>query len=231
LHTFFQTNVSTGIFLPEESKHAIRVLRLQQGDEIRISDGKGKIYSAKISTTESGKCAFEIVSTVSVPPRNFSIHLAISPTKNIDRIEWLVEKSVEIGVEKISFLLCATSERKTVNMERIDKVVISALKQSQQAWLPQINQITPFSEFISKSKEAQRFIAHVDSTNPILLANSAKPGVDYVVVIGPEGDFNDKELATALSAGFTKVSLGPNRLRTETAGLVAVAAINQVNLS
>jgi 16S rRNA (uracil1498-N3)-methyltransferase len=230
LHTFFQTDVSSGKLLPDESRHAIRVLRLQRGDEIRISDGKGKFHTARINSTESGKCGFEIISTNSLPARNFSIHLAISPTKNIDRIEWLVEKVVEIGVEKISFLLCAASERKVVNMERIDKVAISALKQSQQAWLPEINPLVSFGKFITKIKAPNKFIAHVDAGNPRQLVHLVKPGADTVVMIGPEGDFNEEELAAAASAGFIKVSLGKNRLRTETAGLVAVTTLNQANL-
>lgn len=229
LQTFYQSNVSSGYLLSEESKHAVKVLRLISGAEIQLADGKGNFYHARITSPNPNKCEFEILTSTANPKRNFSIHLAIAPTKNADRMEWMVEKCVEIGIEKISFLLTKTSERKSINMERLEKITVSAMKQSQQAWLPEIVQITSLQAFLKERPETQKFIAHVDDQNPNRLQHLASPRSDYVILVGPEGDFTEEELDVASSAHFKKVSLGPHRLRTETAGLVAVTALNQVN--
>ena len=141
----------------------------------------------------------------------------------------MVEKSVELGVEKISFVRCATSERKAINMERLEKIVVNAMKQSQQAWLPELVPIMPLEEFIRVCKERHRFIAHVDSGNPVLLKQLAVPYSDYVAMVGPEGDFTGTEIASAVSHGFKKVSLGSSRLRSETAGLAIVMTLNLLN--
>ena len=229
MHTFYQSDVSSGYLLAEESKHAVKVLRLGFRDEIELVDGKGNLYHTRITSPDPHKCEFEILSSTFIPKRNFSIHLAIAPTKNADRIEWMVEKSVEIGIEKISFLLCKTSERKSINMERLEKIVVSAMKQSQQAWLPEIIQMISLQKFMEERPETQKFIALVDDKNPNLLRHLASPQSEYVILIGPEGDFTEEELVAASAAGFKKVSLGPNRLRTETAGLAAVLALNLLN--
>jgi 16S rRNA (uracil1498-N3)-methyltransferase len=229
LHLFYQPEISEGHLLAEESRHAVKVLRLQAGDEIELVDGKGQWAKVRITFPESRKCAYEIMESALQPRRDFSIHLGIAPTKNADRTEWMVEKCVEIGVEKISFLVCKTSERKIVHMDRLEKIAISAMKQSRQAWLPLLMPMTPFGDFTHQSSETQKFIAYVDEKNPVQLKHLASPGSDYVVLIGPEGDFTGEELASAQHAGFLKVSLGPNRLRTETAGLAAVLALNLIN--
>lgn len=207
----------------------MKVLRLMSGVEIQLVDGKGNLYHARITSPHSHKCAFDILTSTVVPKGNFSIHLAIAPTKNADRLEWMVEKCVEIGIEKISFLLCKTSERKSINMERLEKIAVSAMKQSQQTWLPEIVQMTSLQTFLKERPETQKFIAHVDDQNPNLLQHLASPRSDYVILVGPEGDFTKEEIEMASSQGFRKVSLGPTRLRTETAGLVAVIALHQIN--
>lgn len=229
MHTFYQSDVSSGYLLADESKHAVKVLRLVSGDEIRLADGKGNLYHARISSPDPFKCEFEILTSAAIPKRTFSIHLAIAPAKNSDRMEWMVEKCVEIGIEKISFLLCKTSERKSINMERLEKIAVSAMKQSEQAWRPEIFQMIPLTTFIAERPETQKFIAHVDDKNPHLLQHLASPRSDYAVLVGPEGDFTEEEVEAASSHGFRKVSLGPTRLRTETAGLAAVIALNQIN--
>jgi 16S rRNA (uracil1498-N3)-methyltransferase len=161
-----------------------------------------------------------------IPRRVSSIHLAIAPTKNIDRMEWLVEKCTEIGIDKITFLRCKTSERPTVPLERLQKLALSAMKQSRQAWLPELVDMTSFKEFVGRVTEPQRFIAFVDDANPLHLAGAATPDKDSVLLIGPEGDFTPEELHQATTNGFQKVSLGPNRLRTETAGLFGIALLS-----
>ena len=209
----------------EESRHVVKVLRKVTGDELAITDGKGSFYQARITNADSKKCSFEIISKKELPKKNYFIHLAIAPTKNADRMEWFVEKAVEIGIDKITFFQSKTSERKTINLERIEKIAISAMKQSQQAWLPAVSGIISFNELM-KEKADQKFIAYVDAANPHHLKNVAKPKGDYLLLVGPEGDFSSEELQLALENKFQKVSLGTNRLRTETAGVVACHILN-----
>ncbi len=199
-----------------------------KGDELHLTDGKGYFYTARITQDDPKKCGFEIVEKKQIPKRKYQIHIAIAPTKNADRMEWFVEKAVEIGVDKITFFQSKNSERKTINLERVEKIAISAMKQSQQAWLPSIKGVLAFKEII-KDLTAQKFIAHVDSQNPVHLKNVTKPNDHYLVLIGPEGDFSLEELELASQNNFQKVSLGSNRLRTETAGLVACEIMNIVN--
>ena len=226
---FYQTEISSGILGPEESRHAIKVLRLESGATIELTDGKGNLYQARLTEADTRQCAFKIMHVNSVPVRNFSIHVAIAPTKHADRMEWMVEKCVEIGIEKISFLRCKTSERKTISMERLNKIIVSAIKQSRQAWLPALSEMTPFGKFIEDCTASQKFIATVDEDNPNHLAQMASPQKDYVVLIGPEGDFTKDEIGLAISQGFLMAGLGPNRLRTETAGLTACCILNLIN--
>jgi len=230
VNLFFQPAVSEGVnhLTAEESYHAFRVLRLSVGDEIKITDGKGVIYQAQITSIDSKKCVFKANTHEKIPDKNFRIHIAIAPTKNADRIEWFVEKAVEIGIHEISFILCKNSERKVLNIERIEKIAVSAMKQSQQPWIPTLHPLQPLNDIL-KQQADQKFIGHVDSSNPVHLKAIAKPNKSYLVLIGPEGDFSNEELNTALQAGFEKVSLGENRLRTETAGLTACQTLQFVN--
>lgn len=222
---FYQPDLALSHLTPEESHHAIHVLRLRVGDAIEVTDGLGTLASAELTSDEKRKAGFRIIQSHKIPRRPFSIHLAIAPTKNIDRMEWLVEKCTEIGIDKITFVRCKTSERPTIPLERLQKLVLSAMKQSRQAWLPELVDMTPFKDFVGRVAEPQRLIAYVDATNPHHLSTFLKPKGDRVLLIGPEGDFTREELDQALGSGFNKVSLGPNRLRTETAGLYGVVVM------
>lgn len=202
---------------------------MKPGDTIHLTDGSGFLYTAFVQDANPKKCSFTISEKKGISKRNVSVAIAIAPTKNIDRTEWFVEKAIEIGIEEIYFMICKTSERKTVNMERINKIAISAMKQSGQARLPHIHKVAPFGEMVDHIV-SQKFICHVDAANPVHLKSLAKGQSNYLVLIGPEGDFSEEEIQLALAHGFQKVSLGPNRLRTETAALTACQILNFVNL-
>jgi 16S rRNA (uracil1498-N3)-methyltransferase len=231
VNLFYQPLIPNGVrYLDEEeSRHCVKVLRKNQGDSIRLTDGKGLFYDAIIRKADSKQCTFDITSDQESPKRNFSIHLAISPTKNADRLEWFVEKATEFGIDKITPIHCQHTERTYFKADRLEKVAVSAMKQSLKATLPVIQALTDFQALIKSSSEEQRFIAFVDSNNPNHLLRLASPHASYLVVIGPEGDFSSEELGLALNAGFIKVSLGDSRLRTETAGIAACHILNLVN--
>ena len=211
----------------EEARHATKVLRLQTGDALELTDGKGSLYSAVITELSKSACHFSINETLSIPRRKYSIHIAIAPTKNIDRIEWFVEKATEIGIDTISFIQCQNSERRVVNMERITKKAISAMKQSGQAWLPELRPIRKVEALFDEACD-HKYIAYVDQANPKHLKEAPLQS-DYLVLIGPEGDFTQQEIDAAMNKGFQKVSLGLTTLRTETAGLAACHTLNLIN--
>ncbi len=221
--TFYLPEVKEGITIlsPEESRHAAKVLRLKSGDSIQIFDGHGGLYTAEIIDPHHKKTAFRIVDKEHYPPPVSYIHIAIAPTKNIDRTEWFVEKAVEIGISEISFILCKNSERKVLKLDRIEKKAISAMKQSMNGFLPRINELATFKDFITQVDQDGKYIAYVDFNNPKQLVEAAKDNKNHCVLIGPEGDFSIEELELALEHGFKKVALGNSRLRTETAGIVA----------
>ena len=231
MNLFYQPRIPEGILHldTDESRHCIKVLRKGKGDTIRITDGCGSFYEAIITDDNPAACAFIIERKIVEAPRSYSIHLAISPTKNADRIEWFVEKAVELGIDTISLVLCKHTERAYLKTERLEKVALSAMKQSLKATLPKIAAATNFQTIVEKSSEPFRFIAFVDHANPDHLKDIAKPGSDYLVLIGPEGDFSAEELQLAQVHGFQKVSLGESRLRTETAGLAACLILNLIN--
>jgi 16S rRNA (uracil1498-N3)-methyltransferase len=231
LELYYQPDIDKGIqFLhEEESRHAIKVLRHKPGDLLNVTDGRGVLYQATIIKANASKCEFSVASKSIIEPKNYTIHLAIAPTKNVERIEWLVEKIVEIGVNKISILPTKHSERNRIKIDRLYKKAISALKQSGQYYLPEINQQADFTEFIKQQPADEKFIAHVDESNEVHLQNAAGKSKNYIVLIGPEGDFSKDELHMAIEAGYIKVSLGKNRLRTETAGMAACHILNLVN--
>jgi 16S rRNA (uracil1498-N3)-methyltransferase len=230
LNLFYQPRIPDGIHHldEEESRHCLRVLRKKTGDIILITDGQGQFYDARITGEDQRACTFAITAQHISPTRPYRIHIAISPTKNADRIEWFVEKTVELGIDTITLVECEHTERTYHKTERLKKVAISAMKQSMQARLPQIHGLTAFNTIVTLPA-TQKLVAYVDSTNPLHLKHAAQPGGDYLVLIGPEGDFTPTELNDALSHGFTKVSLGINRLRTETAGMAACHTIHLVN--
>ncbi len=214
----------------DDSRHAMKTLRLKPGDAIAVTDGRGNRHSAIITPSTGKLTTFRITDTRTTPPRPFSIRICVAPTKSLDRIEWFVEKAVEIGVERVSFFFGKHSERRVLKLERIEKIAVAAMKQSLQSWLPRFDDAVPFSELLHTIAEPQRFIAHLpDSEPPVNLSKSATPGGSYVVLIGPEGDFSDTELKQALNTSFQLATLGPTRLRTETAALTACQVLNFIN--
>jgi 16S rRNA (uracil1498-N3)-methyltransferase len=231
VNLFYQPRIAEGVhYLDEdESRHCIKVLRRKKGDALHITDGHGNFYNARITSEDISKCSFEIISTIADSSRNFKIRIAISPTKNADRIEWFVEKAVEIGIDSITLIDCKHTERTHVKTDRLQKVAISAMKQSVKARLPKLESLINFNTFIRSTSGQGKFIAYVDASNPLHLKDAAKPDQDCLVLIGPEGDFSADELQLALSHGFQKVSLGSSRLRTETAGLAACHILNLIN--
>ena len=231
VNIFYQPRIGDGVLYldDEESRHCIKVLRHKIGDSIRLTDGKGNFYDAIITGDSFRQCEFELTNASPVEPLTYSVHIAISPTKNADRIEWFVEKCVEIGVDKISLVNCEHTERTFIKSERLTKIAVSAMKQSIKASLPFIAGPIDLLPFITGADETHRYMAHVDAENEAVLQRVAPLGGKYLILIGPEGDFSPRELAVAREHKFTKVSLGPSRLRTETAGLVACHILNLIN--
>ena len=218
----------------EESRHAVRVLRLREGDELNVTDGRGNLYRCQIVEANDKACvveASELLSAFHFPLS--TLHLAVAPTKNPSRMEWLVEKAVEIGVGEITLLNCDHSERSFLKTDRLEKLAVSAMKQSLHTVLPEIHPAVSLRDLLSTFRfplSTQKFIAHCEADKPRTpLATALQPGKDAVVLIGPEGDFSEEEIALALECGFQPVSLGPSRLRTETAALYAVTAFNLIN--
>lgn len=206
----------------EESQHCVRVLRYGRGDEILLTDGHGNTYNAKITNPHPKHCEFEILSSErQEPSHHFHLHIAIAPTKNIERVEWMVEKCTEIGIDEITPLLCRFSERKQLRTDRLEKIILSAAKQSLTPYLPKLNQLTSFNDFIKQTQAETKFIAHCYKNEKQELANLIQRGKSTVILIGPEGDFSEQEVELALHSGYAPVSLGNSRLRTETAAIVA----------
>lgn len=228
---FYQPGATDGVnYLdPHESRHCVKVLRKETGSKIRITNGKGAIFEAQITQANAAKCLFEITSQVLIPAPKYSLHLAVAPTKNMDRMEWMVEKCIEIGIDRISFIQTTNSERTSIKTDRLEKIAISAMKQAFHPFLPSIDGICSFSALLQKAKSGQKFIAHIGNNSPPHLMDLVKPGGECVVTIGPEGDFTSEELNTAIASGFKQVSLGASRLRTETAGITAAHIISLVN--
>ena len=231
MNLFYQPLIQEGIHYLDtaESKHSTKVLRKRIGDNLDITDGKGFLYHARITKADIHQCAFEITEKIASPPQDYSIHIAISPTKNTDRIEWFVEKVVEFGVDEITLIECDHSERMHIKLERLEKLAISAMKQSLKYKLPSISGPIEVSDIIRRATAPAKFIAHVDPKNPNHLKNLAAPTTQYLILIGPEGDFSEGELKLAAEHDFKKVSLGSSRLRTETAGIAACHILNLVN--
>ena len=206
----------------EEATHALRVLRLTVGDELEITDGKGNLYKAVISSIAGKHCYVEAKEVIG-KPKNWQgdVHIAIAPTKNMDRIEWFAEKATEIGLDAITFLNCRFSERKVVKTDRVERIVVSAMKQSLKYTKPTVSDMVDFKKFIAQERPGAKFIAHCYDSERVLLKEVLVPGEDATVLIGPEGDFSPEEVQLAVKAGYRPVSLGSSRLRTETAALVA----------
>jgi 16S rRNA (uracil1498-N3)-methyltransferase len=214
----------------EESKHAVRVLRLQSGDEVQLIDGRGGLYEAKITDAHPKRVILQITSVINeFNKRNHYLHIAIAPTKNIERLEWFLEKATEIGIDEISLIISQRSERKEAKPERLNKIITSAIKQSIKAYHPVLNAPLPLSALITKSFEGQKFIAHCMPGDKADLRDILDLQGRYLILIGPEGDFSPAEVDEALHNGFKAITLGQARLRTETAALEACFEVNFLN--
>lgn len=217
-------------FDKDESRHISKVLRKQEGDEIHITDGKGNLYTARLSLVTLKSCEAVIEQCEERPARNYSLHLAVAPTKSNDRYEWFLEKATEIGVDQITPVICDHSERKVVKTDRMEKILQSAMKQSLSCFLPRLNPPVSLQEFIQEGHPELKFIAHCYPEERYDLKRRVQPDCDILILIGPEGDFSEKEVDLAIENGYLPVVMGDNRLRTETAAIVAchtVALFNQ----
>jgi len=223
---FGNINSAGQIILEDDELRHLKVVRKNVGEKILITDGAGNIYTSVISEINKHDCIATIESKEVQKISRPLFHLAIAPTKNIDRIEWLLEKCVELGLYKISFLVCRHSERKDVKTDRLKRIAISAIKQSGKALLPVINEMQPFNNFLKTELEEQKLICAMEAGPENHLKNILKPGKDAVILIGPEGDFHESETLAAKENGFVLTSLGPERLRTETAAMAACAYFN-----
>lgn len=230
MELFFDPNFTgQGILCESESKHCINVLRHKVDDIITIADGKGHYYTGKIKTAHHKRCEIEHIETIKHSLPNVSIHLAVAPTKNMDRYEWLVEKATELGISEITPLLCNHSERKKIRIDRIERIAIAAMKQSLKAFAPIVNELTRFDTFIKQIDTSKAYIAHCYNSEKQSLKEAYSSQEYLTLLIGPEGDFSEQEVELAKAAGCKPVSLGTSRLRTETAGVVAVHTIHLIN--
>jgi 16S rRNA (uracil1498-N3)-methyltransferase len=227
---FYAPDIASTSLLPEdESQHCLRVLRYNEGREMSITDGKGSFYKCILMDTDIKGCAVSIKEIITPQKRNFNIHIALAPTKNTDRMEWFVEKATEIGIDQISFLRCRRSERRELKLARLQKIAVSALKQSQKAFLPEINEMTDFKSFVKNDFDSCKMIAHCDDDERKKIREIYSTGNNALILIGPEGDFSSEEISLARDNGFSPVSLGHSRLRTETAAMVACHTIHLLN--
>lgn len=232
---FFAPDIESTLTLPQsDSQHCVRVLRMQPGDELDVIDGRGHRFRCVLAAAHSKHAAVEIIERIDMPLCwSQQITVAVAPTKHMDRMEWMVEKLTEIGVNRIIPLLCRRSERKEIKTERLEKIAISAMKQSLKSVLPEISPMTPVHDVIKSFTDTQRFMAYCDPSIPRLnLSHEYQAGKDTVIMIGPEGDFAPEEIKAALTAGWKPVTLGENRLRTETAAIVSCDTfhiIDQIN--
>ncbi|MBL0012465.1 MAG: 16S rRNA (uracil(1498)-N(3))-methyltransferase [Flavobacterium sp.] len=212
-------------FDKEESKHIVKVLRKKDGDILFVTNGLGFLFTTKIVLAIESKCTVAIVSFEKSNRLSFHLHLAVAPTKMNDRFEWFLEKATEIGVSEITPIICEHSERKFIKNERFEKIIVAAMKQSNQYYLPKLNEPIIFKDFLKQEFSGQLFIAHCEDTDKTLLKEVLRPKSDVTILIGPEGDFSVKEIQMALDTKFIPVSLGHTRLRTETAAIVACHSV------
>lgn len=214
----------------EESKHAVRVLRLEVGAEVQLIDGKGGLYTAQIKDAHPKRTILQITNVVTgYNKRNHYLHIAIAPTKNLDRLEWFLEKATEIGIDEISLIICQRSERKEAKIERLNKIITSAIKQSLKAYHPVLNEPIAFNKFLTQPFDGQKFIAHCEDSEKTNLSLELQKQGRYLILIGPEGDFSPVEIDAALHNGYKAITLGESRLRTETAALEACFEVNFLN--
>jgi len=233
MHIFYTPDIKGAEYKlnEEESKHCIRVLRLKTGDQINLIDGNGGFYLAEITNDHPKRCELKIIQTEKeYGKRNYHISIAVAPTKNIERYEWFLEKSTEIGVDEFIPFISQTSERKVIKPERLNKIINAAVKQSIQAYRPRLSDLLKFKDLINIDFDGKKFIAHCFDTPKDYLKNRIEKGDKVLILIGPEGDFSMEEVAQAKTKGFEEISLGESRLRTETAAIVAVHTVALANL-
>ena len=220
------------ILSEEESKHAIRVLRMDTGDRLHLIDGRGGLYEAQIIDPHPKRTVLTILNVEEEFQRpKYHLHIAVGPTKNIDRIEWFLEKATEVGIQEITPVICEHSERKEVKLDRLNKVVVAAMKQSLKAYLPKLNPAVSFKQFLREipKEGVQKAIAHCVDAEKKYLNQVLEPAQHYIILIGPEGDFSEEEIDLALQMGFHPISLGEARLRTETAALATCMEVSLLN--
>lgn len=232
MHLFYTPDIKTATYQldEEESKHCIKVLRLKNGDQVNLIDGKGGFYLAEIIDGHPKRTVLNIKQkNPEYAKRNHYLHIALAPTKNIDRFEWFLEKATEIGIDEITPIICDRSERKEIKLDRSNKIIASAIKQSLKAYIPKLNNYLTFKTFISQASADLKFIAHCEENKKSAIGDVFKPQQKYLILIGPEGDFSPSEIELALQNGFVAITLGESRLRTETAALEACFEINYLN--
>ncbi|MBF4507408.1 16S rRNA (uracil(1498)-N(3))-methyltransferase [Flavobacterium sp. JLP] len=212
-------------FDKEESRHIIKVLRKKDSDILHVTNGLGLLFETEITLASDNKCIVEVLSITKSPEPKFRLHLAVAPTKMNDRFEWFLEKATEIGIQEITPIFCDRSERKVINLERFEKIILAAMKQSNETFLPKLNEAISFKEFVKQKNEGLQLIAHCEETDKKSLKEVLKPNENVTLLIGPEGDFSEKEIALALENNFKPVTLGNTRLRTETAAVVACHSV------
>jgi len=229
MQLFYNPNIDetteTFSFDKEESRHIIKVLRKKDSDILHVTNGLGLVFETEITLASDNKCIVEVLSIKKTPEPKFRLHLAVAPTKMNDRFEWFLEKATEIGIQEITPVFCDRSERKVVNKERFEKIILSAMKQSNETYLPKLNDAISFKEFIKQKNKGLQLIAHCEETDKKSLKEVLKPNENVTLLIGPEGDFSEKEIALALENNFQPVMLGNTRLRTETAAVVACHSV------
>ena len=212
-------------FDKEESRHIIKVLRKKDSDILHVTNALGLLFETEITLASDNKCIVEVLSIKKSPEPKFRLHLAVAPTKMNDRFEWFLEKATEIGIQEITPVICDRSERKVINLERFEKIILSAMKQSNETYLPKLNEAISFKEFIKQKNKGLQLIAHCEETDKKSLKEVLKPNENVTLLIGPEGDFSEKEIALAVENNFQPVMLGNTRLRTETAAIVACHSV------
>lgn len=234
MHLFYTPDINPThpqyFLTEEESKHAIRVMRLEVGSAVQLIDGKGGLYTAEIIDAHPKRTILQIKNTTQgYNRRNHYLHIAIAPTKNMERLEWFLEKATEIGIDEISLIICQRSERKEAKTERLNKIITAAIKQSLKAYHPKLNEVMPLAELLGKPFDGQKFMAHCEDSEKVTLASTLQKHSRYLILIGPEGDFSTNEIDMALQNGFNAITLGESRLRTETAALEACFEVNFLN--
>jgi 16S rRNA (uracil1498-N3)-methyltransferase len=232
MHVFYTPDLISDVYTlnEEESKHCSKVLRLNLGDVISLIDGKGGLFKAEISGISKKNVQLKVIDKqTEFGKRNHYLHIAIAPTKNIDRLEWFLEKATEIGIDEITPIICDRSERKIIKEERLDKVITSAVKQSLTAYHPKLNTAITFAELMKQTVNVQKFIAHCLPGDKLYINQITQPHQSYLILIGPEGDFTPAEINIALQNEYKAVTLGNTRLRTETAALAACFEVNYMN--